>query len=115
MIKRADECSVKVNEAMRGGPGAVILTEIADKIDTLDKARLFSLLTLKQGCGIGYHEHHGECEIFYILNGEAIYNDDGREVEIHAGDVTIVEDGHGHSIRNDGEKDVNLIALIPLK
>ena len=115
MIKRAEERSVTVKEAMRGGPGSVILTEIADQDTMFGKARLFKVITLKPGCGIGYHEHSGECEIFYIMKGRAVYNDDGNELEVCPGDVTVVEDGHGHGIRNDGEEDVELVALIPLR
>ena len=114
MIRRADNRAVKVNEAMRGGPGSVVLTEIASKNEMFEKARLFSTILLKPGCGIGYHEHSGECEIFCVVRGTAVYNDDGTEYEITAGDVTIVEDGHGHGVENRSEEDVELVALIPL-
>jgi len=115
MLRKASECAVKVNEAMRGGPGSVVLTEIASKEEMFSKARLFSKILLKPGCGIGNHTHEGECEIFCMIRGTAVYNDDGAEYEITAGDVTIVESGHSHGIRNDGTEDVELVGLIPLQ
>lgn len=114
MIRRASDRAVKVNEAMRGGPGSAVLTEIAAKEEMFSAARLFTTILLKPGCGIGYHEHHGECEIFCIMRGTAVYNDDGTEYEVTVGDVTIVENGHGHGIENRGTEDVELVALIPL-
>jgi quercetin dioxygenase-like cupin family protein len=50
-----------------------------------------------------------------MLTGTAVYNDDGTEHVVTAGDVMIAESGHGHGISNDGTEDVEFIALIPLK
>lgn len=115
MIRKADDCAVFVRNAMRNGQGSVILTEIVNRTEMFDKVRLFEVVTLKPGCSIGYHEHYGECEIFYIMSGKAVYNDDGQEAEVIPGDVTLVENGHGHGIRNDGNTEVKLISLIVLR
>ena len=72
-------------------------------------------MLLKENCGIGYHEHEGEEEIFVINEGRAIYNDDGNEYEVGVGDVMICEDGHGHGISNPFKEDCRLTALIVLK
>ena len=114
MIRRAEERSVTVNELMRCGPGSVELTEIASKSEMYSKARMFSTIVLKPGCGIGYHIHHDESEIFCVISGTAVYNDDGVDTTITAGDVAVVTSGHGHSITNKGTEDVKLVALIPL-
>ena len=114
MVRKSENCAVKVNEGMRGGPGSVVLTEIASGEEMFSKARLFSKILLRPGCGIGYHVHENECEIFCVLKGTAFYNDDGVETVITAGDVTIVKSGHGHGIENRSDEDVELVALIPL-
>ena len=114
MVRKASERSVTVNENMRGGPGSVELVEIATKSEMYSKARLYTTIILKPGCGIGYHVHHDESEIFLIISGTAAYNDDGVECILGPGDVSIVTSGHGHSITNKGTEDVKLIALIPL-
>jgi len=115
MIKKAEQLNIDVKEAMRGGPGSARLTSIASQTDLLDKARLFSKITLEPGCGIGYHRHEGESEIFYILKGTALYNDNREEKTIHAGDVTVTADGESHSITNKSNETLELIALIVLQ
>ena len=113
MIRKASECSTQINEHMRGGDGSVLLTHFISGPEELqNKGRLFSLITLKPGCGIGFHIHENESELFYIIKGSAIYNDGGEETEISAGDVTIVEPGKGHGIANKGDETCELVALI---
>lgn len=113
MIRQANECKVESRERMRGGDGTVKLTDLIGAPAALaEKGRLFSKITLEPGCGIGYHEHSGERELFYILSGTAEYNDNGALRTVHAGDVTVCPGGTGHSIANRGEETVELIALI---
>lgn len=115
MIIRNENRTVKVREAMREGPGRVVITDICTKEDLYEKGRLYSQMLLKKDCGIGFHKHENEKEIFVINNGSAIYNDDGTEYEVGVGDVMVCEDGHGHAIRNVKEEDCELTALIVLK
>ncbi len=115
MIVRKENRNVKVREAMREGPGRVVITDICGKEDLYEKGRLYSQMLLKKDCGIGVHVHEGEKEIFVINEGKALYNDDGTEYEVTAGDVMICEDGHSHGIRNVNEEDCVLTALIVLK
>lgn len=113
MVRRANECSVKVNEKMRGGDGSVRLTSlISSSEELLNKGRLFSVITLEPGCSIGYHVHENESELFYIVKGSADYNDGGEEIKVNAGDVTIVEPGNGHGITNRTSETCELVALI---
>lgn len=74
--------------------------------------RMFSHITLKKGCEIGYHEHHDEGEAYYILSGKGIYEEDKQTIEVEAGDVTFCEDGHAHGLKNVSEEDLEMIALI---
>ena len=113
MVRKASECSVKVNENMRGGDGSVKLTSlISGPEELLNKGRLFSVITLEPGCGIGYHVHEKESELFYIVKGSADYNDGGVEIQVNAGDVTIVEPGNGHGITNRTNETCELVAII---
>ena len=114
LIKDADR-EVKTRVAMRDGPGSVLIKDVCSKEDMYEKSRLFAQMTLRPDCGIGYHEHSGESEIFVINSGKAVYNDDGNEYEITAGDVVICEDGHGHGITNWSDEDCEFTALIVLK
>lgn len=112
MIKQAQERPVTVNERMRGGNGSVIIEHIADKDALYGKGRLYARIVLQPGCSIGYHTHENETEIFYILKGAAVYDDNGAKSVLSPGDVTHTPGGSGHSIANEGDENVELIALI---
>ena len=115
MIRREKECKFSVREAMRGGPGEVEQTECVFKDEMYDKARLFGKLVLKPGCGIGYHVHEGESELFYIIKGQVSYNDNGTEVTLGAGDVAVCKDGEGHAVTNNAGEPAEIMAAIILK
>ena len=71
LIKDSDR-DVKTREAMRGGPGSVLIKDVCTKDDLYGKGRLFAQMVLRKNCGIGYHEHTGEKEIFLINSGKLI-------------------------------------------
>ena len=54
----------------------------------------------------------GDSETYYILSGKGLYNDNGTEVEIGAGDVTYCAPGEGHGLKCLGDEPVEMIALI---
>ena len=113
MIRRKDECKVEYREHMRGGDGTVKITNlIAGDAELNDKGRLFGKITLEKGTSIGYHVHEKDAELFYILSGTGIYSDNGELVTVKAGDVTICETGHGHSIANASDEILELVAVI---
>ena len=112
MIIKPNELKTELREHMRGGDGTVKITHLAVEKELYGKGRLFAQITLEPGCGIGYHTHDADSEIFHILSGKAIYSDNGAEKEVYAGDVLICPKGEGHSIKNAGDTDVVLTALI---
>ncbi len=115
MIIRKEERTFKTRVAMREGPGEVFIRDVCSKEDLYEKGRLYAQMVLGKNCGIGYHTHENEKEIFVINAGKAIYNDDGKEYEVCEGDVMICEDGHGHGITNFEEEECRFTALIVLK
>lgn len=112
MIRKAQECTIEKRENMRGGDGVVEITNFASAAELNDKGRLFGKITLNPGCGIGYHVHEKDSELFYILSGTAEYDDNGTSTVITAGDITFCPAGTGHSIKNNGDEVVEMIALI---
>jgi len=112
MIRKATECKKEYRENMRGGNGTVEITNFATPEELNDKGRLFAKITLKPGCGIGYHVHEKDSELFYLIKGEVVYSDNGEECVLHAGDVMVCPAGTGHSVANNGEEDAELCAVI---
>ena len=112
MVKYKNEISTEVREHMRGGDGSARVTGFVSPAELNEKGRLFGKVALDPGCSIGYHIHENDCEIFYILKGTAVYSDNGKDVTVSAGDVTVCPAGTGHGIRNESNEPVEAIALI---
>ena len=80
---------------MCGGKGHVIIKDILKGDELKGKCGLYAQVTIEKGCSLGYHEHHGETETYYILSGEGEYVDNGVKRPVKAGDITITPDGKG--------------------
>ncbi len=105
---------IEYREHMRGGDGTVMIKHILDDDQLNDKCRLFGEVTLEPGVSIGYHEHHNESETFYIISGTGEFDDHVAPRTVKPGDMTYTPDGCGHSIKNTGDENLVLIALILL-
>ena len=112
MIRKAADCKKEYREHMRDGNGIVEITNFATPEELNNKGRLFANITLNPGCSIGYHVHENESELFYVMKGEAVYNDNGTEVPVSAGDVMICPSGSGHAVANNSAETTELCAVI---
>lgn len=112
MIRKAADCKKVYNEKMRGGNGTVEITNFATPEELNNKGRLFANITLKPGCSIGFHTHENESELFYVMKGNAIYDDNGIASPVSVGDVMLCPAGSGHAVSNIGQEDVELCAVI---
>jgi mannose-6-phosphate isomerase-like protein (cupin superfamily) len=102
----------EVRERMRDGTGSVEVLHVFRTEELAGKARLLARLCLRQGSSIGYHRHEKEEEIFYILRGSGVVNDNGRTVRVGPGDAVLTGGGAGHSIENRDEEPLELMAVI---
>lgn len=114
MLKRSSEMISEIKEQMRGGKGSVVLTHIFKQEELGGKARLCAKITINPGCSIGLHEHVNEEEIFYVIGGSGIANDNGDQKTIGKGDALLTGGGATHSIENNGSEPLELVALILL-
>jgi len=113
MIKRANEMVKEIKEEMRGGKGSVELTHIFMQDELTGKARLCARIKLNPGCSIGLHVHENEEEIYYIIKGNGLVNDNGVESKVFEGD-SILTGGASHSIENTGDEILEMIAIVLL-
>ena len=103
MVHRKADFRVETRERMRDGNGSVQIEHLWNvERDLKAPTRMFGRLTLNPGCSIGFHRHDGEEEIFYIVSGSAVADDNGTEVTLEAGDTLLTGNGAGHAIRNAG-------------
>ncbi len=116
MIRKKDECQKELRERMRDGNGIVEITNFIQSPEEMSgKGRMFSRITLKPGCSIGFHVHETDSELFYFLSGTAKYNDNGEIRDVEAGDVTLCPAGTGHGVENASDELVEIIAVIVYK
>ncbi|MFH1369013.1 MAG: cupin domain-containing protein [Elusimicrobiota bacterium] len=112
MIKRKNDQKTEMRKEIRGGPGEVRMTHHLQKEDFTAKCRLCAKLVLPPGSGIGLHEHKDEDEVFIIQQGKGEMDDNGKKIEINAGDAVITGKGSTHSILNTGNEDLIVTAII---
>ena len=111
MIRRSSD-KTTAQKKMFDAPGEVIFNNILNAGEFHDAGRIFSHVVLKPGCGLGRHTHKGDFEVYYVLKGEASYDDNGTMTTLKAGDVAVCQDGESHSVLNEGSSDFEFIALV---
>lgn len=94
-----------------GGKGYALIKEFLNETQMNGKINLFAEVTIPVGSSLGYHEHYGESETYYILQGTALYDDSGMQRLLSKGDTVYVHN-NGHSIDNTGKEDLVFMALI---
>jgi len=112
MIKKNTEQSSETRKNMRGGAGEVEIKHYFKKDEFHAPCRLCAQLRLAPGAGIGLHEHASEDEVFIIQQGKGVITDEDKEVEIEAGDAIMTGDGASHAIRNTGDTELLVTAVI---
>ena len=85
---------------------------LAEKEDLSAHVPFFAITKIYPGKKIGYHQHQGEKEVFYILEGSGEINDNGTIVNVTAGDVVTTPVDGWHSFKNTGSGNFSFTALI---
>ena len=111
-MTKTGEREITKKENVNGGAGYVLMEALLNEEERGEHCRIFSQVTIEPGCELGYHEHHGESETYYILQGQGEYNDNGTYRPVKSGDITFTPDNHGHGLANTGNTDLVFMALI---
>lgn len=114
MIQRAKLMEKEVREKMKGGKGSVTVTHLLKQIQMMGKCRFFGRMTINPGCSIGLHRHDDEEEIYYILKGKGIVEDNGIKQEVYEGDIILTGGGASHSIENNSSEPLEVLGVILL-
>ena len=114
MYTLSENCPRK-DVCVQNGKGLVHIKELTDKEGLYNHGRLFAHVTIEPGHSIGDHPHIHETEFYYILKGEGVFNDNGTEVIMHAGDIGATGYGEYHGMENRSDEPLEFIALIVMK
>ncbi|HUH66251.1 MAG TPA: cupin domain-containing protein [Syntrophales bacterium] len=112
MIRRRNEMREEHIDNLKEGEGTVKHFHILEKQELSGKGRLCSREIIEPGVSVGYHKHEGDFELYYIMEGEGIVNDNGVETTVRKGDAVRTGTGEYHSIKNVGDKNLVLFTLI---
>lgn len=114
MYTRSENCP-KRDVCIQNGKGLCNVKDLTDKEGLYNHGRMFAHVTIQPGCSIGDHPHVHETEFYYIIKGEGVFNDNGTEVILRAGDIAATGFGEVHGIENKSDEVLEMIALIVLE
>lgn len=110
MIISSKNMKTEIRTNMRGGQGDISIRHLVDN-EKIPYGRLLAKIIIPVGGSIGEHEHKKETEYYIILSGDGEVNDNGVLSTVTTGDVVITTEA-SHSIKNIGENNLEMIAII---
>lgn len=99
-------------ERRNGGKGTMHIERLLSVEEMGPNVKMYAKVTIDVNSSLGDHPHIDDAESYYILQGKALYNDNGVKKELHPGDVTYTTDGNIHGIENIGDEPLVFMALI---
>ena len=105
-------------EGLAGGKGTVHVYHIISKDELNGHGRLYAKVVLPSGSSVGWHQHVHDTEPYYIMKGEGDFfegdSQDGerKKTRVHPGQVCLINVGQWHSLENNSDEDLEMIALI---
>lgn len=107
MIIDFDKIEEVLIQGFKGGKGELISRNYDD-----GKCKIM-LSKLRPGASSGLHTHDGNCEIVYVISGEATFHYDGHVETAVAGQVHYCPEGHSHYMENNSDSDLCYFAIVP--
>lgn len=112
LVKDEERSQPVVRENFRGGEGKVYISYFVNEERSSPGALRIMRITIPPGSSIGYHQHVGEEEVYFILKGRGEVNDNGKIVEVKPGDMVLTRSGFYHGIRCLGDEPLELFAMV---
>ena len=77
------------------------------------KCTYISQITVEPASSLGIHKHEGECELYFVTSGKALYTENDIEYEVVPGDAMLCESGSTHGIKNASDTEpLTFVAVI---
>jgi len=97
--------------AEHGGSGPIVFRRLIDAGEFETDVDFLDLTVIPPGSTIGRHEHQGNEELYFIVNGDPLVRVDGDERRLNRADVAIVRSGGSHELINDSGRDVEIFVV----
>ena len=115
MLFKSSELEKVVSENPRGGPGKMdcLYAFQMGKAPEGSAFQVTAINTLEPGCGVGYHQHPDNEELYAIISGHGVFIDNGNvEKPVGPGDITLTLKGESHGLTNTGNEPLRLLAVV---
>ena len=107
MLIKFNEIQETVLENFKGGEGKFIPKMYTDANCKIMHSRLMPHSHL------GLHVHEGNSEMIYVLSGTGKILYEGEYLPLKPGDCHYCPMGHGHSLINDTDEELVVLAIVP--
>ena len=112
MYRRKEDIRIRKIENPRGGNGVVYFHDFLLPEEAPGHGSAFSKFVVTPGSCVGYHQHVGDMEALYILQGVGTLTENGEQIQLYPGDMALCPPDGWHSFQNNGTEDVVAIALM---
>lgn len=102
-------------ENMRGGQGTITIEHWFKPDDFGAKVRLCARMTIPAGASIGTHTHTNEDEVYIVLSGKGIIEENSEWVAIESGDAILTGHNGSHGVKNNSDGPLVIAAIIALQ
>ena len=110
MVRKTEPIEVK---NARGGEGSVVFYHVLQEKELLGHGSMYAKVVVNPHSSIGWHQHVTNTEPYYILKGVGTFVDnDGTKTDVYPGDVCTIEVGQWHSMENNTDEDMEMIAFV---
>ncbi len=106
--------NVELNEVVkpRGGTGIIKSLSYLKSEDLHNAMQGFNVMELELNSSIGFHQHIGNEEIYFIISGKGLVQDNDKEEKVTTGDLIYTADKNYHGLKNIGDTPLIFVAFI---
>ena len=112
MFVPKDSIEKYTKENVKGGKGTIDFVPMFPDAQMPPKCKMFTKVTIEKGDSIGEHVHEGDWEFYYVLSCQGVTVEDGEEILLRPGDLTLTGRGHSHSLENREDQPLTVVAVI---
>lgn len=111
MVIHKEKMEKEARADLKGGVGEIKFTNMIS-VFQMENCRLLSQMTIPVNASIGEHIHINESEYYIIISGSGVAIDNGVKKSVMKGDLIKTGNNESHSIINNGDTPLEIIAII---
>ncbi|MFO7937039.1 MAG: cupin domain-containing protein [Kiritimatiellia bacterium] len=112
MITKNGDVICEKRENMRGGKGTITVEHWFKPEQFGAKIRLCARIIIPPGASLGTHTHENEDEIYIVISGTGLIEENGEWVPIEPGDSILTGHKGSHGVENNGDEPLVIAAVI---